>query len=264
MKAVFVISALNNYKKVNGVSVATNIDNTNAFVTNLKKHAPKINKICYIASSPSNHQKSKSYSDIITESFCMDGFDTKESVIIDYEYKGNIKEEILSSDLVFLLGGHVPSQNAFIKEIGLKEILDDYNGIVVGQSAGGMNMGKVVYIQPECEEEMLDKEFIKIDTGLGLSNYTVMPHMNRAHTDCLLGVTAYEMCLEDSKKITHIGTSDSGYILLDENGACLYGESYLFHEGKCEKIIEHGESISLEKYAHLFKTNDLKNTTKRV
>ena len=264
MKAVFVISSLNNYISVNGNKVATNMDNSNEFVTNLKKHASKVKKICFIASNPNGHQKSKLYSDIIKESFVIDGFETSESVIIDYEFKGNIKEEILSSDLVFLLGGHVPSQNAFIKEISLKEILDDYKGVVVGQSAGGMNMSRVVYIQPECEEEMLDKNFKKIDSGLALSDYVVMPHMNRAHTDELLGVTAYEMCLKDSEFIPHIGLIDSGYILLDENGSNLYGESYLFDKNKCEKIIDNGECISLEKYAHLFKNKDFKMGIKRV
>lgn len=264
MKAIFVISSLNNYKSVEGNKVATNIDNSNEFVTNLKKHAPKVKKICFIASNPNGHQKSKLYSDIIKESFIIDGFETSESVIIDYEFKGNIRQEILSSDLVFLLGGHVPSQNAFIKEIGLKGILDDYKGVVVGQSAGGMNMSRVVYIQPECEEEMLDKNFKKIDTGLGLSEYVVMPHMNRAHTDELLGVTAYQMCLKDSEFIPHIGIVDCGYILLDENGAELYGESYLFDKNNCEKIISNGESISLKKYTHLFKNKDFKMGTKRV
>lgn len=254
MKAIFLTSSLNNYYKENGVTVAINIDNSNSFVTNLKKVNENIKKICFIPSSPKNKEKTKAYSDIVFKSFNLD-CGCKECVVIDEDSK-NIKEEILSSDLVFLLGGHVPTQNEFIKKINLKEILKDYEGIVVGQSAGSMNCSETVYIQPECEEEMLDKDFDKLATGLGLTKLIVMPHINRAKTDELLGVSAYDMCLEDSKYIPHIGFVDSGFIQIDENGINLYGEGYLFKDGKCTKICKNGETINLEEYKELF--NDVK------
>ena len=52
-------------------------------------------------------------------------------------------------DMVILGGGHVPTEKAFFDEIGLREALQGWDGIVMGISAGSMNCADVVYAQPE-------------------------------------------------------------------------------------------------------------------
>ena len=71
----------------------------------------------------------------------------------------NSLESIDNSEIVFLAGGHVPTQNKFFKRIGLKEMLQDYNGVVIGQSAGSMNCAELVYVQPEEPEDFADPNF---------------------------------------------------------------------------------------------------------
>ncbi len=56
-------------------------------------------------------------------------------------------------DVIVLTGGHVPTQNKFIKQLRLRECLLNYNGIIVAWSAGSMNCADVVYAGPEFEEE---------------------------------------------------------------------------------------------------------------
>ncbi len=51
-------------------------------------------------------------------------------------------------DIVWLGGGHVPTENAFFRKIHLKESLECFEGIVIGISAGSMNCAESVYAQP--------------------------------------------------------------------------------------------------------------------
>ena len=48
------------------------------------------------------------------------------------------KEKLLNYDVILLAGGHVPTQNCYFKEIDLKEKIKDFQGIVIGISAGSM------------------------------------------------------------------------------------------------------------------------------
>ncbi len=57
-------------------------------------------------------------------------------------------DELTTYDFVILGGGHLPTQNAFFKSIGLAESFTGFNGIVMGISAGTMNCARSLYAQP--------------------------------------------------------------------------------------------------------------------
>ena len=171
----------------------------------------------------------------------------KNLIIIDHRFNGNIEETILSADAVFLSGGNVPLQNKYFKEIKLKEILNKYDGVIVGQSAGSMNCSKVVYTQPEDPEEFDDVNYQRKISGLGLVNFAVMPHMNSANEVDEQGhPTVMQMCLEDSYSIPHYGIVDYGFIEVKNNKAISYGETLLLKNGKCIKLCNNGEQIVLD------------------
>ncbi len=58
-------------------------------------------------------------------------------------------------DVILLGGGHVPTQNAFMERIGLKERLRKYEGLIIGWSAGSMNCAEIVYAAPKLEGEAI-------------------------------------------------------------------------------------------------------------
>ena len=60
---------------------------------------------------------------------------------------------VRSADWIVLCGGHVPTQNRFLHEIHLKELLKDFDGLVMGCSAGSMNCAERVYSHPELPGE---------------------------------------------------------------------------------------------------------------
>ena len=64
--------------------------------------------------------------------------------VLDRRTQKDAQLLIWESDLIILAGGHVPTQNAFFQEIGLREMLENYQGVVMGISAGTMNSAERV------------------------------------------------------------------------------------------------------------------------
>jgi len=68
-----------------------------------------------------------------------------------------------------LTGGHVPTQNSFMKKLQLKEKLQDWNGLIIAWSAGSMNCAEMVYAGPEFPGEAVDPNYQRWITGLGIT-----------------------------------------------------------------------------------------------
>jgi len=251
MKALFLTSSLGGYTKtIEGNEVVehlTQCNNSNHFIDRLKRYVTKINTFVFIASNPDGTDKTDKYSKNIVASLNLDGFDIRNLVIIDHRFEGDIKKTILNADVVFLAGGSVPTQNKYFKEIGLKTIINKYNGVVIGQSAGSMNCNSIVYAQPEEDEEFEDKNHkIKLD-GLGLVDFSIMPHMNSANdVDELNHPTVMEMCLRDSYDIPHYGIVDYGFIEVVDRISTAYGKTTYYKNGKEYSVCENGEHVKIE------------------
>lgn len=244
MATIFLTSNLNCYDKSTGKP--TRIDNTSHFVDELKKELKNLKKMVYICSNPSNYEKTDMYSSILTDSFKIEGFDVKNITIIDNRFNGDLRLEIMSADVVFLMGGHCPTQLAYFKKINLSEILKEYNGVIIGQSAGSVDMAKLAYVQPENEEEFRDKNFKKQRQGLGLIDFNIMPHMNRAMVDEIDGTTTFDMCVQDSKTIPHYGIYDGGFIKVKNYQIIAFGKTLLFKNKKCYKLCDDFETYTLK------------------
>lgn len=250
MKRIFLTSSLGGYTRtINGNEVVEKIvkcDNSNHFIDRLKLVVPKINTFVFVASNPDGAEKTDKYSSNIVKALNLDDFEIENLIVIDHRFAGDIAKTILSADVVFLAGGNVPKQNKYFKEIDLKAILAKYNGVVIGQSAGSMNCNKVVYAQPEENEEFEDVNFQRKLDGLGLVNFTIMPHMNFANNINELGYpSVMEMCLEDSYVIPHYGICDYGFIEVENNIATAYGKTLLIKDGQLLELCGDKESIQV-------------------
>ncbi len=248
MKKLFLTSWIGGYDRSDESKKPIKLNNSNHFVDRLRLACPNdIKVITFIASTPSDYAKCDEHSERLMANLRLEGFNPSKLYLVDNRCDFAIEDAILSSDIVFLAGGHVPTQNDFFRKIGLKEILQKYNGVIIGQSAGSMNCAELVYVQPEEPEDFADKDFkIQIE-GLGLTKYNIMPHINFAHEYSYDGVTVYDMCIEDCKEIYHYGIVDGGFVEVESNGykAVSYGETYLFRDGNCCKLCNNGESIEV-------------------
>jgi len=150
-------------------------------------------------------------------------------------------DNLLNYDFVILGGGHVPTENAFFKSIGLAEQFSGYDGIVMGISAGTMNCARMVYAQPAKPGESADPDYKRFISGLGLTEYNILPHFNAVRNDVLDGMRLIEdITFADSYGRTFFAITDGIYILQTEEGAEIRGEAYMIHDGKIEQVRSDG------------------------
>lgn len=79
---------------------------------------------------------------------------------------------IKDADLIYLMGGYPFSQRAFLEENGLCECLQEYSGVVLGISAGAMNISKYMIMVTDGA----NSDETRVEEGLGLVDFSVFPH----------------------------------------------------------------------------------------
>ena len=140
----------------------------------------------------------------------------------------------------------MPTENAFFQRIGLRALLEGYDGIVMGISAGSMNAADVVYAQPEEAGESVDPDYERFIPGLGLTNLNILPHYQMVGDRLLDGRRLYEdITFEDSVGHAFLVLVDGSYVLEEGERCDVCGEAYLIFSGKMMKICEEGETLSL-------------------
>ena len=150
----------------------------NELANQLKADLKNTNRIVYIPGSTKEKklEKAKSvYIPSFTEHFKKIGieFANVECITPDMSVE-DARKLVLDSDMVFLLGGNPFLQQELYNSKGLTELLKNYNGVIMGMSAGAMNMSKYIIITPSSEEY---PDF-DIRPGLNLSNISIYPHNN--------------------------------------------------------------------------------------
>ena len=166
----------------------------------------------------------------------------------------NVKaaDDLNAYDAIFLSGGHVPTTNDFYKEIGLREKMKAYDGIVVGISSGSMNSAETVYAQPEFEGET-KPSFVKFRQGLGLVNMSIIPHYQVIKDDIVDGKRLFEeVSYPDSVGRRFYVFVDGTYAAkhVDKSGTVpkrigdtvIYGKAYILEDGVLKAISELGET----------------------
>ena len=163
---------------------------------------------------------------------------------MDYRTINFSKETLHSYDVIILGGGHVPTQNVFFHRISLREKIQDFDGIVIGISAGTMNSADLVYAQPEEAGEAVDPNYQKFITGLGLTGINVCPHYQMVKDFYLDGMRLFEeITYVDSHGHEFVALPDGSYILSENGVETIWGEAYLIKDGWIEKICEDGQTF---------------------
>ena len=151
-----------------------------------------------------------------------------------------------NSNLIILAGGHVPTQNAFFQKIHLKDLLKDYDGILIGISAGSMNCAKTVYAQPEETGEAVDPSYEKFIEGLGITETMILPHYQSVKDDLLDGMRLFEdITYGDSYGHVFYAIPDGTYLYIEEDKEELRGEAYRIKDGKMEIFCKENETVRM-------------------
>lgn len=219
------------------------LDQRNRFVENLHFFWPPQPPVCLmLAADPNNFAGNDQMRDVFAESFRREGLPFARCVVCDHRNADDIASLLAQSGFLMLCGGHVPTQNRFFSELGLPGLLQGYEGIVLGISAGTMNAARLVYAQPEEPGEAADPNYCRWLSGLGLTESRVWPHFQRSRWLSVDGQSLMEIGLEDSRRTPFYGIPDGSYILNVDGAETLYGEGWYFADGKAEKISENDQT----------------------
>jgi dipeptidase E len=140
----------------------------------------------------------------------------------------------------------VPTQNTFFQKIALRELMESFDGTVLGISAGTMNSADVVYAQPEEEGEGSNPDFVKFLPGLNLTKYMIIPHYQDTKDNILDGKKLFEdITYPDSMGKTFYALPDGSYLYARGEKEVLCGEAYQIRDGICEKICSENEEYCL-------------------
>jgi peptidase E len=184
--------------------------------------------------------------DTFQKAFAFHGLSISEMEACDARNASQFPELLKDRDVIILGGGHVPTQNAFFQQIGLKNMIQNYEGIVIGISAGTMNSAKTVYAQPEIEGESIDSEYQRFIPGLGLTEVMIIPHYQQVKNYYLDGKRVFEdITYPDSMGRKFYALVDGSYVLVQDGKTELYGEAYLIQDGKLTQICREGQKLEL-------------------
>lgn len=202
-------------------------DKRNQFDDRLRAALPEPVNCLMISSDPDDKEMNRGMKELTGESFRLSNIDIKSIEICERHNCGQLREMLAAADLVYLCGGHVPTQNRFFKEINLAEYLQNYHGVIVGVSAGSMNCASVVYAQPELEGEAADPAYKRFISGLGLTDITILPHYQELAGATLdgLGIIA-DIGIPDSYVHAYYALPDGSYVLIENGKTELYGDYY--------------------------------------
>ena len=216
------------------------LNGKNKFVERLLKCEHK--SALMVTSAPEDIGFTEGFSNAVKYTMELSGITFGEYKILDGRNKAHAKELVCASDFVILGGGHVPTQNAFFAEIGLKDLMKDFDGTVLGISAGSMNAANIVYAQPEEQGEASDPKFRRFLDGLGLTDVMLLPHYQDTKDNVLDGKKLFEeVTYPDSYGRKFVAICDGSYLYSDGMSERICGEAYLIQDGNIRKICGEGE-----------------------
>lgn len=232
----FLTSDFKHYHKVDGQKIANSFDNTNGIVDQIKEYLKEKNTILFISADSKDIEKVSLYSQLLFEGLRLSGIEFKNYLVLSNETKINAKEYVEKADLIFLSGGDTYIQYQFFTEIKLKDLLVSFNGLIIGQSAGAINMSNNVFNSPENQEQ---SEPIFFD-GLGLTNINIEPHFQYDDTNFDdNGKYQRNAIIRESYNRQIYGQCNGSHIIIDENNvATIYGDTYLIENGNITKICD--------------------------
>lgn len=222
------------------------LNDVNGFKDNLKRLWGNNPNVLYIASFPDCYEITDEYYNAFKNAFINVGFKFKSINLLDYRNIKDFDKLFSLADVIMLPGGHTPTEMNFFNELELNDKLRKFNGLVIGSSAGSMNMASVVYCPPELEGEAKDSCYKKFFPGLGLTDINILPHHSEYKDAIVDGKNVYtEIVLKDSIDHRFYSFSDGTYIMINDDKITLFGEAFLLENGIITKISCNNEIIQL-------------------
>ena len=231
---------------VDGRWVPAPFDSANGFLKTFRRACRGETDCLILSSDPENTRMGDEMRSFFRDAFLAGGMSITRVDVCDRRDPASA-DRLCCYGLLILAGGHVPTQNAFFREIGLREKIRRYAGVVLGISAGTMNSAELVYAQPEEPGEAVDPSYVRYMQGLGLTHVNVLPHFQNVKGRRLDGLKVLEdISLPDSRVRPFYGLPDGSWLYRENGRTTLHGEAWLLEAGACIKFCEREESREVE------------------
>lgn len=185
----------------------------------------KRRKLAFVASEfEKSYDKTDAYFHLFLNMLEEIGIHFENAYVVDARMNiVDAKEAVSSADVVWLSGGDTPVQFAYLIKYGLDEVIRQHQGVIIGMSAGSINLAKTAICTMTCHHDKLE-----IYRALGCVNLSVEPHFNRENiTDELVQL---------SKKYTIYGLCDNSIVICSDGKTEFYGDIYKISNGIIDKI----------------------------
>ena len=190
---------------------------TNEIAEVLWENLPVRGRLVFISAWPEDHARNDEDSDGMHQMFAERGMGFASHFVIDRRTSPTEAAELVrAAGCVFLMGGDPVLQMALIRDLGLVSPLRESRAVILGVSAGAMNMGKQV-------AEIWDsKAFYE---GLGLADITIKSHYTE-------GDWFVPLLKELSRAHPIVAMEDESAIFINEDGKRALGRMWLFDGGE--------------------------------
>lgn len=224
---------LDNSRPVDG------LDTMNYFRENLYNCWKPQSRCLMITADPDNYDSNDEMTGFFADAFARTNLSWSSFDLWDGRTENFSREILHSYDVIILGGGHVPTQNAFFHKISLGDHIRDFQGIVMGISAGTMNCAATVYAQPELPGESIDPFYHRYLSGLGLTGTMILPHYQMVRNFWLDNRRLFEdITYGDSYGKSFLALTDGSYLMIQNGTETIWGEAYEISDGILRKICE--------------------------
>lgn len=242
----YLTSHIGGHINKDGERIPTKLFADNGLLTSLQKRWRDNSNVLIISADENAVERNDSIVNTFAKSFPMSELSINRIIICD-KRNIDIVNTLGDFDVIILSGGHVPTQNSFFEKIQLKDRIKEFDGILIGISAGTMNSAEIVYAQPELEGEGTDQNYQRFLHGLGVTELMVLPHYQNIKDDMLDGKRLFEdITYPDSYGREFYALVDGSYLLIENGITTLFGEAYLIKDGNIKQICEKDKDICIK------------------
>ena len=189
-----------------------------------RKKINKRNKFAFVASEFEKiHEKTDKYFHFFLNMFEEADIHFEEAYVIDGRMSADeAQKRLAEADVIWLSGGDTPTQFRYFQEYGLDIVIKQHDGIIIGMSAGSINMAKTSICTLSCGHFKQE-----IYNGLACVDISVEPHFIRNEVS--------DELIDLSKKYTIYGLCDESFIVCSGETIEFYGEIYILSHGNIER-----------------------------
>ena len=244
-------------KTISNKLVSERLDNSNGFVDMLKLKLKQTKRLMFITNrwlsftpkeQPKDevfndyHYTNKEYAEVVRQCYSLSGINFEELIVVDSEYNGNFKQDLLSCDLVFVQSGHTPRGLKVLKDLHFEDYVNEYEGILLlTGTATKLPASKVLSTHHGNMKEY------EIQQGLCLKDYSIRPYFSYSLKDRMNKKFRVKVKLlkDFSKHCKVYALGANSYMIDSHNKIEIYGDCWLIDNKKIKKICRNKKTVNI-------------------